>query len=277
MTATGNAIAKAENSPAAVIGQYTADFQLVLPANFRPETFVRLAQGALRRDVKLKQAAENNPGSLLFALLDAARLGHEPGTDEYHLTVRKRKGSPEVLGIEGYKGITKRMMQHPKVLSVVAEVVYSGDVFEWVPGQMERPSHRVDWFGDRGEVKGAYAYAVLVGNATSKVVVVGPQEIQRAMKAAESPDGSYSPWRNDYAAMVRKTALRRLEPYVPKAAEITAEQADRTAAASEVTQRNDLPELPPAGTDDTSEAVEVVDGEVVGDELPDNPDFGDQP
>jgi recombination protein RecT len=153
------------------------------------------------------------------------------------------------------------------VLSVVAEVVCAGDVFEWVPGEMERPSHRVDWFGERGEVLGAYAYAVLVGNATSKVAVVGPQEIARAKAAAESPDGTYSPWRNDYAAMVRKTALRRLDPFVPKASEVTAVQQERTAVASDVAQANDLPELPPVGVDQNT--GEVFDAEVLPDAFPD--------
>lgn len=278
MTATGNAIAKAENSPAAVIGQYKNDFALVLPASFRPETFVRLAQGALRRDVKLKQAAENNPGSLLFALLDAARLNHEPGTEDYWLVPRKRKGQLEVQGIEGYKGITKRMLQHPKVLSVVAEVVYDGDTFEWRPGDMDRPVHIAagdDWFSDRGNPRGAYAYAKLIGGVTSKVIIVGEKQIKRSMEASDSASSEYSPWRRDRDAMILKTAVRRLEPYVPKASELVSAQADRTAAAADVTQRHDLSDLPPAGTDEATEEIEVVDGELV--DPPDNPGFsGDE-
>lgn len=279
---TTTAVAKANNTPSALIGQYKDDFSLVLPATFRPETFVRLAQGALRRDKQLAQAARNNPGSLLHALLDAARLGHEPATDEYYLVPRKRKGQAEVLGIEGYKGITKRMMQHPKVLSVVAEVVYSNDTFEWIPGEMERPRHVADWFGDRGELKGAYAYAVLAGGTTSRVVVIGPREIQQAKSASDGADSQYSPWKRFPDSMYRKTALRRLEPFVPKATEILTEQHDRTVAAGEVAQKQDLPELPPVGVDpDTGEMgqrdddvveAELVNGEPADD---DNPGFGE--
>lgn len=274
MTTTGNAIAKTENSATTIIGQYQGDFQLVLPASFRPETFVRLAQGALRRDQQLRQAAENNPGSLLHALLDAARLGHEPGTDEYYLTARKRKGQPEVLGIEGYKGITKRMMQHPKVIGVVAQVVYQLDQFDWSPGEMDRPLHKADWFSpDRGEAIGAYAYAKLAGGATSQVVVIGPREIAQAEASSDGAKSSYSPWQKHRDSMIRKTALRRLEPFVPKASDISAGEADRTVAAAEVTQREELPELPPAGVDaDTGEMTEVVEAELV-----DNPGFGDTP
>jgi len=266
MTATSTALAKQETGPSAIVGQYTADFALVLPDTFRPETFVRLAQGALRRDSKLREAAESNPGSLLVALLDAARLGHEPATTDYYLVPRKRKGKPEVLGIEGYRGIVKRMLNNPVVLAVKCEAVYDGDRFEYVPGQHDRPIHHVDWFGDRGNLIGAYAYAVLQGDTTSRVAVVGPTEIQRAKAASDGANSEYSPWRNDPDAMYRKTALRRLEPWVAKSTEYVAAQADRTVTAEQVAETRNLPELPPVGVD--MDTGEVLEGELVDSDEP---------
>jgi recombination protein RecT len=183
-----------------------------------------------------------------------------------------------VQGIEGYRGITKRMMQHPKVLSVVAEVVYSNDVFDWAPGEMARPSHRVDWFGNRGELQGAYAYAILQGDATSKVVVVGPTEIAKAKETSDGANSSYSPWKKHPDAMYRKTALRRLEPYVPKATEVSAQERERSETAVEVAGKRELPELPPVGTDEAPKVDqttgEVLDAELVDDvELPED-NFG---
>jgi len=265
MTATSTALATQQTGPAAMVGQYTTDFGLVLPDTFKPETFVRLAQGALRRDAKLREAAENNPGSLMHALLDAARLGHEPGTKEYHLTPRRRKGQLEVLGIEGYSGIVKRMLNAGQVLSVVAEVVCERDEFTYVPGENDRPIHRVDWFGDRGAVIGSYAYAVMTGGATSRVVVIGPKEIERAKKASDA-SSSWSPWNTDYDAMVRKTALRRLEPWVAKSTEYVAAQADRTVTAEQVAEARNLPELPPVGVD--MDTGEVLEGELVDSDEP---------
>ncbi|MGH9251984.1 MAG: recombinase RecT, partial [Acidimicrobiales bacterium] len=143
--------------------------------------------------------------------------------------------------------------------------VYSEDVFQWVPGEMERPSHRADWFGNRGPAIGAYAYAVLDGNATSKVVVIGPKEIAEAETAS---DARYEgrPWQKRRDAMIRKTALRRLEPFVPKASEVLAAQRERAVVASEVAAANDLPELPPVGVDTTT--AEIVEGEFI-DAFPD--------
>jgi recombination protein RecT len=279
MTATGNALAKADNSPSNVIGQYQSDFALVLPPAFKPQTFVRLAQGALRRDKDLRAAAENNPGSLLHALLDAARLGHEPGTDEYYLIPKKRKGQPEVLGVEGYKGIAKRMLNAANVLSVVAEAVYSNDVFVWRPGAVDtqspprwdgpqtQPLHEADWFGDRGELKGAYAYAVLTGGAVSKVAVVGQREITAAKESSDGANSQYSPWVKHPDAMYKKTALRRLEPYVSKSSEPVAGQQERTALAAEVAQAHGHHELPPPGVD--GDTGEVLEGELM--DAPDDP------
>ena len=72
-----NALAERDTGPQALIQRYQSDFAAVLPSHVKPETFVRLAQGALRRDANLKKAAEKNSGSFLQALLDAARLGLE--------------------------------------------------------------------------------------------------------------------------------------------------------------------------------------------------------
>lgn len=272
-------VATQTTGPAAIIGQYVGDFGLVLPETFRPETFVRLAQGALRRDPGLRVAAQVNPGSLLHALLDAARLGHEPGTHDYYLTPRGLKKTrdgeweagpkTEVVGIEGYRGIVKRMLNHPNVLSVIAEAVYSNDVFDFIPGEHDRPSHRVDWFGERGDLLGAYAYAVLTGNATSRVVVIGPKDITEARKASDSARSDYSPWNKYPEAMYRKTALRRLEPFVAKASEAVAAQQERTVTASQVAETHDLPELPPPGVD--TDTGEILEGEFV--DPPDNPGF----
>ena len=119
------AVAKRDNSPAAIVGQYRADFAAVLPSHVNADTFVRVAQGALRLDRNLAQAATKDPGSLMSALLEAARLGLEPGTDEYYLTPRGNK----VLGIVGWKGEVELIYRAGAVSAVIAEVVHEHDDF----------------------------------------------------------------------------------------------------------------------------------------------------
>ena len=261
------------------IQEYESYFGKILPTKFRPETFVRLAQGALRKEPKLMRAAIETPSSLMVALLDCSRLGHEPGTPDYWLTPREvydkreRRKRWEVVGFEGYKGMVKRMLQHSTVLSVHADCVFAGDRFDYVPGVNKVPILRpgagltgtVNWFADRGSLLGSYAYAILHGGEPSNVVVIGPREIERAKRAsASAASGRGSPWDTDPDTMTLKTALRRLEKFVAKSAEVVFAQADRTAAALEVAEEKSLPMLPvSADADDTEEVIEgeVVDGE----------------
>lgn len=212
-----------------MIEAYSLEFAQVLPAHIKAETFTRLAVGALRRDSKLMEVATKNPASLMQALLEAARLGLEPGTKEYYLTPRFGR-EPGVLGIVGYLGEVELVYRAGAVTSVKAEVVYSLDRFEFRP-DMERPIHEADWFADRGTVKGAYAYAEMVGGGVSKVVIIGPREIERSRAASATADKSYSPWHTDYASMVLKTAVHQLAKWVPTSAEYRREQL---RAATEV-------------------------------------------
>lgn len=252
------AVAKRDNSPAALVGQYQADFAAVLPSHVKAETWVRLAQGALRRDRNLAQAASKDPGSLMAALLEAARLGLEPGTDEFYLTPRGGK----VLGITGWKGEVELIYRAGAVSSIIAEVVCAGDVFRYSPGQ-DRPHHEVDWFGDRGPVKGAYAYAVMKDGATSKVAVVGPAEIKRAMEASGTAGSSHSPWKTDYAAMVLKTAVHRLAAWVPSSAEYRREQLRAVVEAHSVADTHDMPLPVHDDLPDVDDDGVIIDAEVV--------------
>jgi recombination protein RecT len=206
-----------------MIVHYSDEFAQVLPSHINPQTFVRVAVGALRRNPQLMAAAESDPASLMTSLMEAARLGLEPGTKEYALTPRKNKGRPTVVGIIGYEGHIELIYRAGAVTSVKAELVRVNDVFQYNPSD-DRPIHKVDWFSDRGEVRGSYAYAEMVGGGTSKVVVIGPAEIERARAASAGSHQPDSPWVKDFGAMVLKTAVRQLQKWVPTSAEYRREQ-----------------------------------------------------
>lgn len=232
--------------PDVMVEHYIGEFAQVLPSHIKPETFARLAVGALRRDPKLYSAAEQNTSSLMHALLEAARLGLEPGTKEFYLTPRFGK-DPAVVGVVGYQGEIELIYRAGAVTSVKAEVVCEKDTFEFRP-DMERPHHVIDWFADRGKILGSYAYAEMVGGGVSKVSVIGPREIERAMRASATANSPHSPWKTDYPAMVLKTAIHQLAKWVPTSAEYRREQLRAaTAVAAEV----------PTGTAAAS-VVEVV-------------------
>lgn len=207
-------------SPSELIARHSDDLASVLPSHIKAPVWIRVAQGAVRRDPKLMEAAAMSPGTLMVALLNAARLGLEPGTEEFYLTPRKVKGKPEVLGIVGYQGIVEMIYRAGAVSSVIAENVYEKDGFDYQPGRDDLPLHTIDWDStDRGKLRLVYAYARLRSGAVSKVVVLNRAEVMKIKKSSMGSDSEYSPWQTSEAAMWLKSAVRQLRKWVPTSAE----------------------------------------------------------
>jgi recombination protein RecT len=272
------AVAKRDNAPTALIEQYSTSFASVLPSHVKPETWVRLAQGALKKGKRinapnpkapdhvnhtrfeLEVAAANNPGVFLASLLDAARLGLTPGSEEYYLTPRKVAGRLEILGIVGYQGYVELMYRAGAVGSVVVQVVRENDTYRYDRGIDECPVHQFPPFAreaTRGPLLGTYAYARMKDGALSQVVELNIDDIERIKKANPASGGEYSPWVKWEASMWMKSAARQLRKWVPTSAEYRRELARTTVEAQRVTETHDLP-APPA-------EVDVLDGEVVED------------
>lgn len=249
-----------------LIEERSKDFTTVLPSHIKPETWIRLAQGALRKNAKLQQAAKSNPRSLLVALLDAARQGLEPGTEQYYLVPRKVKGKLEVQGIRGYQGEIELIYRAGACSSVVVEVVRERDTFVWMPGRMDRPEHEADWFEDRGALKGVYAYAVMKDGSTSKVVVLNQGHIDLAKSKSDGADSEFSPWQWNPESMWLKTAVHRLQKFVPTSAEYIREQlravqdvAEEKVNAAAAKANAQGSAITYTGQDDDIEDAEVVD------------------
>lgn len=287
-TTVTQAVAQRDTSPTGLIRQYSDSFARVLPSQVKPETWVRLAEGAMKRGKRISArndpnfgrfeievAAGNNPGVFLAALLDAARLGLEPGTEAYYLTPRKVRGQLEILGIVGYQGYIELMYRAGAVASVVVNVVRERDEYEFMSGQVDREQPKrwdgpqmVPWHkipggnfareASRGPLVGAYAYAWMTNGAVSKVVELNEDDIERIKGANPASDSEYSPWRNHPASMWMKSAARQLKKWVPTSAEYRNVQAAADLRAREVADEHDLPAPP-------SEGVDVLDGELVDD------------
>lgn len=276
------AVATRDNSPAGMVRAYRTDFASVMPTHIKPDAWVRIAVGALKKGKKvqvdrttsrfeLEIAAENNPGVFLAALLDAARLGLEPGTEQYYLTPRKVRGQLEILGVVGYQGIIELMYRAGAVASVVAEVVYAGDSFAFQPGIDEVPRHVIDWDADdRGQLRLVYAYARMRDGATSKVVVLTKHDIARIKESSQGANSDYSPWVKHPAAMWLKSAVRQLAKWVPTSSEYVLLDKPLAAAAAAVETAPGIAALPGVESVDRSTG-EIFDNEVVEGVLDDEP------
>jgi recombination protein RecT len=251
----GNAVAKREQGAAALVRQSRDWFNTIVPSHVDANAFVALTLACLRKNPSLATAAERNPQSFMAALSECARLGLVPG-DTYHLV----PFGAEITGIVDYTGEIELMYRAGAVASVKAEIVYSKDAFRFTT-DMDRPEHAPNWFGDRGELVGAYAYAVMKDGATSKVVVYSKAEIDRVR---DSGNGAKNPaWKKWYDRMALKTVLHRLENFVPTSAEYRREQL---RAAAEISQQVN------SAAPVSARTVDAATGEIVDAEIVDTPD-----
>lgn len=294
------AVARKETGPESLIAKYQNDFASVLPSHIEAAHWVRLAQGVLRRDDKLRDAAEKNPGSFLAALLDCARLGHEPGTDQYALThFRNTKtGIPEIVGIEQYQGEIERMYRAGAVTSVVAEVVRQNDLYVYntspramgfdLMGQLGMdldqalamaqeagvPIHFKGHFcsgdkrhgrfrseDDRGPLVGVYAFARFPGGVISRVVEMGRSEVMKHKAVAKTTKFWDGPWE---PSMWLKTAVHELEKWVPTSAEYRKEQMKAIAEADRIRTAPHAPQVQQVHVDTAT--GEILDAEIVPDQ-----------
>lgn len=247
-----------------VVRQHKQELTSVLPSHLieKGDGWINSAIAAVKSNPGLWQAANNDPGSLMNALSEAARLGLQPGTPEYYLTVRSGK----ILGVTGYQGEIELMYRAGAVSSVIVEPVFARDGFEYAPGIDPRPKHTIDWDSDdRGPIRLAYAYAVMKDGATSKVVVVNKTRVKRAKDASATAGKSHSPWTSDEVAMWMKTAAHDLKKWVPTSAEYIREQirAVRDVASEPIPAQ---PIVTEAGPVDYGTG-EIVDAEVIADTL----------
>jgi len=275
----GEVAVKKKGTLSDFIASYEGDFAQVVPRHVNVGAFVGLAAAYVRRDQYLRQAASVNPASLILALRECAVLGHVPVPKVFALTAFNDKNAPggkTIVGIETYHGVIERMYRAGGVQAVRVEVGRERDpVLRWNPTRMRLPDHDFDEFAspeDRGPLKAAYAWATLMGGATSQVVWLNRHDIARIR--AMSPSGRKAgggnfwgpPWPDEgpnTVPMWKKSALHRLETFVPTSAEYRWQLASSEAGAS--TGFAGIPDRPARSYGGSPD--DVVDAELV-DDLP---------
>ena len=268
------------------IASYEGDFAAVVPRHVNVEAFVGLAAAYVRRDQYLRAAANVNPASLILALRECAALGHVPVPKTFALVPFNDKNAPggkSVVGIETYHGVIERMFRGGGVQAVHVEVGRENDpVLRFNRTRDRLPVHEYDEFAsdeERGPLKAVYAWATLMGGATSQVVWLNRHEITRiramSKSAAKAGGGNFwgPPWPAEgpnTVPMWKKSALHRLETFVPTSAEYRWQLAASEAGAS--TGFVGIPDRP-ARSYGASPDDEPVDAEIV-DDSPPPPDPG---
>jgi recombination protein RecT len=203
------------------------------------DRFTRLVLTEIRRTPELLDCS---PESLLGGMMLAAQLGLEPGPlGHVYLVPFKR----EVTFIVGYRGFIELAYRSGRVKEIVARTVYEGEPWEHYESETGAHfKHKPQPPSERGNARLWYARARTVTGGNI-VQVCYPEDAEKARQSSPAGRKGVGPWVEHYDAMARKTAVRRLAPFLPQSPDyVRAAMADETPAPPVL----DVPE----GSDDGS-------------------------
>ena len=227
----------------AIIATQEAKIQEILPPGQDAKRVVRLARLAIVRNPKIMEC---DPISVVEAIMVASQLGLEINSPigGAHLVPYGKKCQM----IPDYRGLIKLALKNGDVLKLVAREVYEGDFFSVIQGTSESIEH-VPALGDEargdGQISGFYAVATLAGGLT--VHEYAPRGDVDKIRA-RSKAGSSGPWKTDYAAMGKKTMIKRVLKWLDLSPDL--------AMAIEYDNRGETGFSTTSGDRDTEETVE---------------------
>jgi recombination protein RecT len=223
-------------------------FDICFPKNSRLDSnrLIAMVSAEMRRTPKI---LECNRESIEAAVSLAARLMLEPDSALGYFYLIPYKDQLQV--IIGYKGLLELTMRSSAIKSIYAQEVFSNDHFEVCLGTEKIIRHKPS-LGLRGDLVAVYAIAQYTSGAI-EIEFMSKPEVDAVR--ARSKSGGQGPWVTDYAAMARKTVLRRMTKYIPRAID-----AHLAIAADEAYERGEQPV--PDYIEGELEVVDTETGEV---------------
>ena len=165
------------------------------------------------------------PVSIVRAVMQCAEMGLELGSGfghaylvPYYNSDREQK---EAKLIVGYQGYIELVLRTGKVRSVRAKPVFADDLFRYEEGTTPSIVHTPNLDAEERDfehLRAVYAIAEL-GDGAVLSEVMSRRDVEAVRKRSKS-FSSKSPWVTDPVEMARKTAVRRLQKYLPKTREI---------------------------------------------------------
>lgn len=202
---------------AAFVNSMSSELARAVPKHLTGDRIARIALTSLRTTKHLPECTQ---ASFAGALMNCAQLGLEPGGpagEAYLVPFFNRKlGVYEVQLVIGYQGMVKLFWQSPMARHLDAQVVYENDEFDYEYGLDPRLVHKPSLVG-RGKPIAYYAVASMT-NGGAAFVVLAPDDVERIRQRSRAKDDG--PWKTDYDAMAKKTAIRQLFKILPKSAEL---------------------------------------------------------
>jgi len=201
---------KSENTIRELIGsdEFKKKISDALPKHLTPERFARVALMAINKTPALLNCTKP---SLFQCLVDLGAMGLEPDGRRAHLIPY---GNVATLVVD-YKGILDLIMRSGHVLSIHADVVCGGDVFEYDLGEIKQ--HKIDFRKDRGAVIAVYCM-IRMKDGSNKCEVMTKADVESIRSRSKA--GKSGPWVTDWNEMAKKTVFRRASKWVPLSPEV---------------------------------------------------------
>lgn len=180
--------------------------------------FERVAMTSVRLNPYL---LECDKASLFGAFVMGAQLdlSFDASLGEAYIVPWKHQGELKANFILGYRGIISLAMRSGKVSHIEARCVYEGDEIDFAYG-VGGESHLRHVPADYANGQPEKAYAIVTMTDKSQFFEMTlPRHVEAAKKASKGASKGTSPWQTHPEAMWRKTAIRRLEPFLPLRAE----------------------------------------------------------
>jgi recombination protein RecT len=190
------------------------EIRKALPSHMSAERMARVALTAMTRVPKLAECTQQ---SFFKCLLDLSAWGLEPDGRRAHLIPYGK----ECTLILDYKGIVELAYRSGFVTNIHADVVRTGDVFEFSLGKVTKHTpwaFRVDADKPKeaGEIVAAYTI-IDMRDGASKHEVMTRDEVDLIRKRSRA--GGSGPWQTDFSEMAKKTVFRRASKWLPLSAE----------------------------------------------------------
>ena len=265
---------------AVLLKENEKEIMAALPRHVTKERMLIIAQTAA---TSVPGLIDCHTPSLFGALIKCTQLGLEPNNPLGHCYLipfkNRKQNRMDVQLMIGYRGMIDLARRSGHVISINAQAVHEGDVFEYEFGLEEKLKHIP---GDnRGEVTHYYAYAKLTGGGHQFDVKTAAT--MRVLMLSTQSQGKYGPWADHPIAMGRKSMIRALFNYLPVSiemaqaqtidgqAEVGADQhmGDVLAGDYSVVPEDDAPQLTQNEPEAEAEPEAVVDdnGEVFDEKI----------
>ena len=180
----------------------------------RAQRFIAAVSSAVGTNPDLQEC---DAGSILTAALlgEGLNLSPSPQLGQYYLVPYKINGRGKVAQFQiGYKGLIDLSYRNPQIQMISAHEVYENDEFDYELGLYPRLVHR-PVLEERGEVRLFYGFFRMINGGFGFEVMSRADMDAYSLEHSESIESSFSPWKDSYVQMAKKTVIKKALKYAP--------------------------------------------------------------